>query len=96
MLCCSTALLPLRPTQDGGTRVDTPTTPSPTEVHRHQTLFDMPHAMIVKQASILYATPTLKSTDTIKTKLPLRKHEEEERARVHQEAQDAEAQHQEQ
>ncbi len=35
----------------------------------------MPHTTIVKQASILYATPTLKSTDTIKAKLPLRKNE---------------------
>ena len=35
----------------------------------------MPRETIVKQASILYATPTLNSTDTVKTKLPLRKHE---------------------
>ena len=34
----------------------------------------MPRATIVKQASILYATPTLKSTDNAKPKRLLRKH----------------------
>ena len=34
----------------------------------------MPRATIVKQASILYTTPTLKSIDTVKPKLHSRKH----------------------
>ncbi|XBH62693.1 hypothetical protein VPH35_116853 [Triticum aestivum] len=78
--CWSTALLPLRPTQDGAAQVDTPTTPSPTQVLRHQTLFVMPRVKIVKQTAILYTTTTLKSklmrkhTDIVKTKLLSRKH----------------------
>ena len=34
----------------------------------------MPRVKIVKQAAILYTTPTLKSIDTVKTKLLSRKH----------------------
>ena len=74
VLCCSTALLPLCPHQDGAAQVDTPTTPSPAQVHRHPILFDVPRAKIVKKTATLYTTTTLKN-DIVKTKLPLRKHE---------------------
>ncbi|XBI10148.1 hypothetical protein VPH35_137503 [Triticum aestivum] len=80
MLCWSTALLPLCPTQDGAAQVDTPTTPSPAQVLRHRTLFDDPRAKTVKQTVILYTTTTLKSKfarkniDTVKTKLLSCKH----------------------
>ena len=50
-------------------------TPSPAQVHRHQTLFAESRAPIVKQASIPYATPTLKSTDNFKLQKPLCKNE---------------------
>ncbi|XBH55572.1 hypothetical protein VPH35_077636 [Triticum aestivum] len=78
--CWSTALLPLRPTQDGAARVDTPTTPSPSQVLRHRTLFIVSRVKIVKQTEILYTTTTLKSKltrkniDTVKTKLLSCKH----------------------
>ena len=72
VLCCSTALLTLRPHQDGPAEVDTPTSPSPAQVHRHPTICVVPHAMIVKQASILYVTPTLKRTGNVKPKRLLR------------------------
>jgi hypothetical protein len=78
--CWSTALLPLPPIQDGAARVDTPTTPSPAQVHRHRTLIDEPHDKTVKQTAILYTEPILKSNlkrkniDIAKTKLPSRKH----------------------
>ncbi|XBH62807.1 hypothetical protein VPH35_116927 [Triticum aestivum] len=72
--CWSTALLPLRPTQEGAARVDTPTTLSPAQVHRHRTLFVVPRVKTVKLTAILYTTPTLKSIDIVKTKLPSRKH----------------------
>ena len=75
VLCCSTALLPLRPHQDGAAQVDTPTAPSPAQVHRHQILFVVPRAKIVKKTATLYTTTTLKNNDIVKTKLPLRKHE---------------------
>ncbi|KAF7089670.1 hypothetical protein CFC21_092582 [Triticum aestivum] len=52
--CWSTALLPLRPTQEGAARVDTPTTPSPTQVPRHRILFVVPRVKIVKLTAILY------------------------------------------
>lgn len=80
VLCWSTALLPLRPTQDGAARVDTLMTPSSAQVPRHQTLLDEPRAKIVKRTAILYTTTALKSKfmckniDTVKTKLLLRKH----------------------
>ena len=45
---CSTALLSLHPHQDGAAQVDTPTTPSSAQVHRHQILFVVPRAKIVK------------------------------------------------
>ena len=47
----------------------------PAQVPQHRTLFVVLRATIVKQASILYAITTLKSTNTAKTKLPLCKHE---------------------
>ncbi|XBI54851.1 hypothetical protein VPH35_036787 [Triticum aestivum] len=78
--CCSTALFPLRPTQEGATRVDTLTTPSLAQVLRHRILFDVPRAETIKQTEILYTTMTLKSNfarknnDTVKTKLLLHKY----------------------
>ncbi|KAM3402895.1 hypothetical protein ACQJBY_006595 [Aegilops geniculata] len=72
--CWSTALRPLRPTQDGAAQVDTPMTLSPAQVPRHRILFVVPRVKIVKQTAILYTTPTLKSIDIVKTKLHLRKH----------------------
>ena len=80
MPCWSTALLPLRPTQDGAARVDTSTTLSPAQVPRHRILFVVPRVKIVKQTAILYTITTLKSklarknTDTVKIKLHSRKH----------------------
>ena len=67
-LCCSTALLPL---QEGAVQAATPTSSSPAQLHRHQTLFVEPRAPTVKQASITYETPTLKSTDNVTLKRPL-------------------------
>ena len=75
--CWSTALLPLRPPQDGATQVNIPPT---TQVHQCRTLFAKPCAKTVKQTAILYPEPILKSNflrkniDIAKTKLPLRKH----------------------
>jgi hypothetical protein len=56
--CWSTALLPLRPPQDGATQVDIPPT---TQAHRRRTLFAKPRAKTVKQTAILYLEPILKS-----------------------------------
>ncbi|XBH62770.1 hypothetical protein VPH35_116906 [Triticum aestivum] len=73
--CWSTALLPLHPTQEAAARVDTPTTLSPAQVPRHRILFVVPRIKIIKPTTILYTTPTLKSTDIVKTKLHSHSHE---------------------
>ena len=67
MLCCSTSLLPLLPHQDGAAQVDTPTTPSPAQVHRHQILFVVPCAKTVKQITILYTTSIIRATSSART-----------------------------